>query len=34
MRKNIEKGVKGVGSKGKQQEFKNLKIKHTCNSDF
>jgi hypothetical protein len=29
MRKNIEKGVKGVGSKGKQQEFKNLKIKHT-----
>jgi hypothetical protein len=31
MRKNIEKGVKGVGSKGEQQEFKILKIKHTLN---
>jgi hypothetical protein len=31
MRKNIEKGVKGVGSKGKQQEFELLKIKHTLN---
>jgi hypothetical protein len=29
MRKIIEKGVKGIGSKGKQQEFKILKIKHT-----